>query len=431
MNAIDSFLLGLLIFAESNGAVLAALPNCEFSAPVKVECQAAQFGAQLSRSATSNLVVDSSGTVRLVWWTGPEATSPTNPSAVYHASWTKSKGWSNQLLVAGSPETFSGRHPSIAAVDGGNVWVAWHDHRNCSPSASYIDNVEIYASKISGDGNIVEDSIRVTQTSAEHKGDNGYCPKLVSADDGQVRLAWYDFNGNYGISDEYFGLLAPSMNLSTSRLSDSSTHMANAYTVCDLSHGAGRSALVWVAGLGWMQDLMYMEIDDSGQRRPPVILAPDDVSFFDPPCIRISSVNGETVVLWPSQEFEESQLKTRRKPFGSSDFGVVADIDAQPGRTQRYVDAEFDLSGNLHIVWCDNRNGKSDIWYQVRKFDSSEILASKCLTQSTSQIWGRPTLCLDHDGIPYVVAETTGSGLWFIPPAPKAAIFDWQNYGER
>ena len=179
------------------------LPALSFAAPEQLTCSGALSNAQLSRSATSNLTFDRNGALHLVWWTGTEYATPSEQSAVYHARWTAGDGWSEGDKIAGAPETFGARHPSMALLSDDSLCIVWHDHRHCTEQANYIDNIEIYRSLIIADGVKLINQERLTQTTAEHKGDNGYCPKLVLGTDGKLWCQWYDFNGNYNISDEY------------------------------------------------------------------------------------------------------------------------------------------------------------------------------------------------------------------------------------
>ena len=175
---------------------------------------------------------------------------------------------------------------------------------------------------------------------------------------------------------------------------------------------------------GWMTDLMFMEVTPDGAVSRTSVVASSDVSYYDPACVRVSPTTGMSVVLWPSQEQEASQIRVACKPTASEAF-TVSTLDAREGVTQRRVDAEFDSAGRLHIVWADDRNGDSQIWYVCMNCETGEKSQPLCI--SGDGAWVAATLALDEVGLPYIVAQTENDSLSLIAPE-KAGVSDWVAY---
>jgi len=407
-----------------------SLPRVSFRPPEALSVSASQSNAHLSASAVSNTVFDTSGCLHLTWWSGAETVTPATPSSVYHCAWSREKGWSDEHLIAGFPATLGARQPSLSALDGGRVWIAWHDHRHCTASGNYIDNTELYGTVTDVDGVKIIDQRRLTQTVAEHKGDNAYCPKVLFRAPDTVYINWYDFHYNGWVSDIFLAKvnannpLTP-LDMASARLTNATTHAGKAYVQCDFSLMAdGGVACVWGTGTTWMTDLMFMEVTPSGVVSRTSVVASSDVSYYDPACIRVSPTTGMSVVLWPSQEQEASQMRVACKPTASETF-TMSTLDAREGVTQRRVDAEFDSAGRLHIVWADDRNGDSQIWYVCMNCETGEKSQPLCV--SGDGAWVAAKLALDEVGLPYIVAQTENDSLSLIAPE-KAGVSDWFAY---
>ncbi len=412
----------------------------EFSSPAKITDGTRKY--QMSRTADAVMAVDSKGTLHVTYWAGGISTTPGTPSYVYYRNWKPTQGWSLQEAIDDSSYStyhVGGRHPSLALTADESVCVVWHDQRHCTPMGSWINNTEIYGDLCPQGGSFSSTDTRLTITTTNHYGDNGYTPKIALGPDGRLSLVWYDFHYNYDVSDIFLttsnttGVFTPLEDLSSARVTNNSDRGgAPAFTVPDLTvDSTGTRHLVWVGGSGIGMDLYYAAIPSGTNTCTPIRLATAVTDFYDPPHITTGS-NGDVWVMYGDdtvQEVEEITLLRKRTGQDSFDspFSFPSDSTRQYG-----VDGVADSQGHLHLVWVDERD-ETQVRYGIYDPDTKSITGETVLTD-TGGYWMRPSIERDANGNLYVLWEedisVSAGEIWFATnwEEEPTSVEGWREY---
>ncbi len=136
---------------------------------------------------------DCYGNFYITYWKGKGNYSPSNPCSIIVC-----KIFPDNKIKRYEFSNNTSRYP-VLLIKSNNLFLAWHDYRNCTQEGNYMDNTEIYINKsdIEDFPSFSEDT-RITYSNAQNNGDNGYLPCLFLYDN-EVGLCWYDFykDGNH------------------------------------------------------------------------------------------------------------------------------------------------------------------------------------------------------------------------------------------
>lgn len=415
----------------------------DFSVPQKITDGARKY--QIARLSNGIAAFDTSGTLHATYWSGEESlpTSPDNPAYVYYRAWSSETGWSAQTGIDDSfngDGHIGGRHPALAVAPNGTVWVAWHDHRDCTPG-NWMDNTEIYADFKPRGGAFTSSDIRLTNTppTPGFRGDNGFCPKPVAGSDGRARVVWYDFHFSAGgdtflnVSDIFLktsdtaGVFNPAETMADMRLTDFADRgglepSTPPYTMPDAAlDTSGTLHLIWVAGTGDASPLYYAPIPESGAAPAEIVLASNVRAYYDPPHIA-AAVNGDVWIAYAEATGYE-KVRIRRRVAGANDFETAVTIADNPAVRQYQPDLEADAAGNAHVVWVRRRSTSDrDVVYAVYDPAAGEVGEEIVLSPYAGK-WDRPTLALRADGAVAVFFEENVSfyegDLWFTALEPE------------
>lgn len=412
----------------------------EFSPPVKITDGTRKY--QMSRTADAVMAIDSAGILHVTYWAGGLATTPGTPSYIFYRSWEGGHGWSDQQAIDDSIYAtyhVGGRHPSLALTAEESVWVVWHDHRHCAPIGNWINNTEIYGDLCPKGGSFSATDIRLTNTTADHYGDNSYTPKIVSGPDGRMNLVWYDYHYDFGVPDIFLttsdaqGIFTPLHDLASARVTQLTERGGSPpFTVPDIAiDPEGTRHLVWAGGTGAGVDLYYTAIPAGTSTGTPIQLAEAATDFFDPPHITTGS-NGDVWIFYGDDTvMDEEEITIYLKPVGKTTFETPFTFPLDPSR-QYGVDGVADPSGRLHLVWVDEREG-TQVRYGIYDPNTNGLTGERILTDSDSY-WVRPSIELDTKGNLYVLWEedlSVSSGeVWFSTTRdPDATAIDsWWEF---
>jgi len=401
---------------------------------------------QLSRNPNSAMAFDSIGTLHITYWSGFFATSPTEPAYVYYQSWTEADGWSTQEFIDDSYyddgsglEKFGGRHPTIAVAPDDSVWVAWHDHRHCNPDppGNGIDNIEIYADHKPFGGSFSSTDLRLTTTNAGHLGDNGYTARVAVAPTGRVSVLWYDFSFDGGVSDIFvkhsdnvgnFNLVETLDDMRLTNLNDRTPGLA--YSIPDVTvDSTGQMLAIWTSGFGGAAPVYFTPVPNPQAIVSETTIVTGTGAYFDPAKIT-TAPNGDVWVFYTRRAGTEQDIMAMKRPFGSSSFESPITLHNTLGVIEQAVDAEVDSSGNLHVVWIDERSGRH-IYYGV--FDPAVPGFTDELQVTTSpDTYRRVTIQLGDSDRPHILYDvehsSTSGDVWFVAPQEPAAATQWNQY---
>ncbi len=436
------------------GAVPRANADEGFSEAVKISEGDENY--YLSRISNGHLAADSSGTLHVCYGSGSESdTTPDAPAYVLYRNWTVTDGWSHEVsiddsnvLEAGADEGrhVGGRHPSMALDGSGNLWVVWQDHRHCTANENYVDNVEIYGDFRPAGGDFSSSDVRLSNSQASHKGDNGYIPRVAVDAMGKVSVCWVDFNANGNIADIYMktsdahGLFDPNETMAEMRLTDFAGDGGAEYavTVVDMAvTSKGTRHLVWGHGVFSDMDLYYVQTAPGAGSITGESIKAGGTDYQDPP--HIAPGRGDD--LWIAYADESRGVLQERvvllhREAGKGSFDAPIEMASSSGR-QTMPDLEVDEAGRVHVAWVDERSGAAEVYYAV--FDPEKGRWENERTLSTEAgSWARPCLTVDGGGDVYVLFEKKDSAfepkgeIWFTTTARdgRAGVGEWMVYLE-
>ncbi len=399
---------------------------------------------RMSRCSNGQMAIDSDGTLHATYWSGGLSTLPSSPSFIYYRNWKINEGWSNQISIDDSTAEGShlgGRHPSLALDSRGTVWIAWHDHRNSTSAANWIDNLEIYVDSKPKGGSFSGSDLRMTNTNNSHLGDNGFTPKIASHPDGRVSIAWYDFGLDGDIADIFLktsdtlGLFDLGETLPAMRITDKDDRGGVvSYTVPDLAiDSVGNHHLCWVSGLGAAADLYYAEAIVGGTLVNEVLLQPGATDFFDPPHIATSD-NGDIWIAYGDEALNgigNEDIVVLRRRAGQLNFDPATPLLTDSAR-EYGPDIEIDSNGFVHLVWIDERMG-THVYHGIFEPEDLTLIMEERLTE-TDGSWERPSIAIDDENQVYVLWEEeisfNSGAIWFSTNAAEATsgVSHWSRY---
>ena len=361
--------------------VAVAAPGADgpaFSAPRNVtadlrgQTDLSEAGFRMSRNPDSQMVQGPDGRLHLVFWSGPGASDRDRPSRVLYRTWSAASGPGPAIRIdrpdvgRGEPDV-GGRHPSLLLAHDGAIWVAWHDHRHCSAGGNWIDNVEIYLDRTGPDGGFAGNNLRLTHTAADHRGDNGFAPKLLQRRSGAIAVAWYDFHYNdigeifYRESDAA-GRFADDETMADWRLTPATQwggQAEEAFSFPDLvADSVDVVHLVWTrSNFSFTGDLYYGHLTEPGALEETSLLRPGESNYWYPPRLFAPPSGNAVWVAWTTPAFGATNIHLARRDAGADGaWSAPVTID-QPG-AQQSVCAAMDSAGAIHLTWVDN-----GIWY--------------------------------------------------------------------
>ena len=150
----------------------------------KIASSGATLGLTGFSGNHSSIVVDSSGNPAVTWFSG-------NPSKVMFSRRSSQGGWREPISV--TTVSFNSRYPSLSISPDGDYHLAWHDYRH-----GQINNLEIYYNRSDDKGLTWPNETRLTISNDQNttNGDNGYIP-LIRTDSNSIQhIVWYDYHWN-------------------------------------------------------------------------------------------------------------------------------------------------------------------------------------------------------------------------------------------
>lgn len=269
---------------------------------------------QLTRSTETSIAMDSANTVHLVYFLQDESTSvPDNQI------------WYQQIGDAILPPERvdsgplgGGRHPSMVLDISENPFVVWQDYRHSTEENRWIDNLEIYADRRTN-GMFRENDIRITESQADHIGDNGFVPQAHASDDGSLSVVWYDFHRTGTASELYFrqsdefGDFGEENTVSNFLLLEASNPDTGTYWMPTLTSIGNELLLLWgfrpgFAGFFQLQDMRVTRLGTT----EPQIVAENAGSFLDPPRLASNGM-GAIAMVYTTPEGSATQIYIRMR----------------------------------------------------------------------------------------------------------------------
>lgn len=419
---------------------------------------------RMSRNAGNQMAFDSSGTLHLTYWSGYFATNPQSPAAVYYQSWTEKNGWTEQDIVDDSTVTdgsdydgwrMGGRHPNLAIDGDDKVWITWHDHRHCGigPPCNGINNIEIYCDTKPAGGSFSREDVRLSNTNADHYGDNGYCPRIQAAPDGRMSVLWYDFHVDGWISDIFMAtsddsgvfdtsepILSQRVTIADERHPVPPQTLKPAFNMPDLVFTPeGQGYAIWSQdfggsiGTGGAAPIFFAEIPAQPEQVTYTTITPNNDGYWYPPKIKLAP-GGDLWVIYTTIDDANRQVALTRRRKGQTQFESPITL-TKTDRNQN-ADMSIDRWGRLHVVW-EQSSGyqRSQIHYGLFSEDGQSMIRAQIVTPASGP-WAAPCIALDDRDRPHIVfcrgnTDTVGArgDIMFVrAEADDTAAGDWPFY---
>lgn len=273
--------------------------------------------------------------VHAVWYDGRDG----NSEIYYKRSPDGGTSWGPDTRLSDFPD--ESLHPSIA-VTGSNVHVVWHDYRE--------GNWEIYY-KRSTDGGISWGSdFQLTYN------DSVSSMTSVAVFGSIVHVVWLDHRDGNG---EIYYKRSPDGGVSwgtDTRLSDfpSESHKPSVAVSDSNVH------VVWHDHRNGYYEIYYKRSTDGGMtwEMDSRLSYTSSSSLYPSVGVSISNVH----VIWIDYRHGNIEIYYRRSPDGGISWGAetrLTDNPADRGLSSIAVSGSF-----IHVVWKDNRDGNSEIYYK-------------------------------------------------------------------
>lgn len=424
-----------------------------FSPPESVTASDNGAKYRLSQSAQCNLAVSPSGAVNLIYWEGLETTALASPNRIWFREWTGDEGWGNRVRVDQSTLTsgdeIGGRHPAFAINEDGDLFAVWHDHRHCSSSGGYINNLEIYGDFSPAGGSFSSTDTRLTETSNGTNGDNGYVPRPFVMPDGRWGVVWYDYDfGDAEIClrlSQSDGSFDASETIEDFRLTDSDDwadeNAGDFVMPSAASDGDGLIHIVWGTRVAVTMsvtldpDLYYgvWNPETSDWTEAPGRLGSNCAGYADPASIIYDDATGTVWLVYTDHEtYGNDEIMLLRRPAGADDFEDPIRITSDSAR-QYAPSIASGADGTLHCVYLNGTTTSAAVEYVKIAAEGVEVPDALELSDENGA-WRHPAIAVGADGGIYAAWEqytgTTTGAIWFThyEPDNENAVAHWESY---
>ncbi|MBK6912341.1 MAG: hypothetical protein IPH11_01145 [Ignavibacteriales bacterium] len=255
--------------------------------------------------------------------------------------------------------------PSISMDGSGNFVIVWIDFRN------YYDyDSDFYYQRYNSNGEaqgintkaIIDDAGSARQ----------YDPTIAMEGSGNFVIAWQDYrNGNSDIYYQRYNSSGTAQGVNTKANDD--VVSAYQFSPSISMDGSDNFVIAWQDYRNGNSDIYYQRYNSSGTAQGVNTKANDDVvsAYQWSPSISMDS-SGNFVIVWEDYRNGDydSDIYYQRYNSSGTAQGVNTKANDDAGSAYQYSPSiSMDGSGNFVIVWIDDRNVNSDIYYQ--RYNSS------------------------------------------------------------
>jgi hypothetical protein len=371
------------------------------------------------------------------------------PSALGDAQ----KSFSDDVLVSGEdPDRLDQRNPAMAIAPDGNISVVWEEYEvHGSPSICFA---------MSSDGGATFSENMVVNDSEHDQAE----PKIAVNSTGAIFVTWAEAGPDgpdimFTMSNDSGNSFQPAIEVSTS--SEGQLHP-------DIAASGEMVYIAWVEYNGTDLDIMFARSMDGGVSFLPAFRADDctttaiqnfpsvtahadlvflawhdsrDDALLDiygawsnnsgesfSPNLKVSDSqtgyrqsqpdaafhpSGEVTVVW--QDDREGDLDIRASCSSDGDFPPSVRVDdASPGSDQSYPSVAVDSLGNVSVVFRDERTGDPHISWALSRDGGSSFSSSVRVDDEGSAYQGAPDVAIGANDTPMVVFEDHRGENWDI-----------------
>jgi len=255
-------------------------------------------------------------------------------------------------------------YPAIAVDGGGNFVVVWKDE------GDGMNPHGIYAQRYTSSGAKQSANFRVNDDSGfSYK----FCPAIAVDAGGNFMVAWVDSRkGNYKNCDIYAQRynssgIAQGINFQVNDISGSVDFLSGPSVSLD---SGGNFLVVWHDYRNGDPDIYAQRYSSNGAKQDANFRVNDDSgSCFQLHPAVSGDISGNVLVVWEDERNLDSDIYAQRYTSSGAKQGANFRVnDDSSSSWQWYPAIAADPSGNFVVVWEDYRNGDPDIYAQL--FDS-------------------------------------------------------------
>jgi hypothetical protein len=350
-------------------SALAALVFGAFAAGLSAQPSGWSADSRITNDASFSgfprAAVDSSGNIHVVW----QDTRDGNAEIYYR----KLSGSGNPLTpdLRLTTDAALSWFPSVAIDATGSVHVGWTDERD--------SNAEVYYEKLTNAGVTVVNDQRIT-IDPTPAGAPSVAPSIAVDPSGSVHLAWGD--GRDGNAEIYYRKLSNSgvpLSSDTRLTVDPAVSWQPAIAV-DLG---GFVHIVWMDSRTGNGEIFYKRLDNNG-----AALAPDTQQSLDAADSAFPRISSDALgllhLVWVDQRNGNADIYYRKLDPAGAPLTLELFVTSDPG-TSWFPDVAGDASGRAQILWCDDRDGNFEIYYQKLKGLGATVIDDTRLTQAMGE----------------------------------------------
>ncbi len=256
---------------------------------------------------------------------------------------------------------------SIAVGTDGTIYVAWRDYRNQILDAQgHPTNADIYVSTSTNGGLAFSPNVKANDDTGT--ADQNH-PTIAVDSGGKIYLAWTDQRNRNTTNpaDIYFATgtgTGAGLMFNTNILINDDTVSANQHDPSLRIGPNGEVLIMWVDHRnGGVGNIYFSESTDGGVTFSPNIeVSEPNTGGQDVPSLAVNA-SGLIVVTWqnstpqPDGSVLINILATTSTDGGASFHSSVIVNDDTNGAKQRQSNVAIDDSGQVYVIWTDERNG--------------------------------------------------------------------------
>ena len=424
----------LLYSIRFSGFLFASVGTADIPFDPAATVTSSSENVEFSRIPHGQIAADSQGRIHLVY----SIMDATASSPIYHVMYRRMEnGVFSPPIRVDRGEIGGGRHPSLALDAKDTLHVVWHDYRNCTAAGHGVDNIEIYYSRKAIDGDFLASDIRLTQTQADHKADNGYLPRIYAAPDGRLHVAWYDFNRD-GIHAEIFlkssdplGVFDFQPGIDSERIAglEEGGEFASFWTPNLAPDGEGNLYVQWGFSQGYTGSYQIQARTVSANRSLGAIetLAGEGGTFYDPPRLAYDG-QGNLGLAYEIPSDGMSRVVIQYRPKGGTWESPIVVNSGETDAVQ--PDMAFDSQGQVYVVWQENTGNHGTIVLALVD-PASRTVKFRQRISGEEEDARTPTLALDsRDRVHFIWCDFREDGSGFIRYMRETGtgIMNWKRY---
>jgi hypothetical protein len=324
-------------------------------------------------SAVPQIAVDSIPIIHLVW---PDYT-PGNPEIFYRRSKDKGSTWTTKQRLTWTSE--GALYAVITADSSGPIYMVW----GSAPS----DNSDLYFKTSTDAGGTWSSGQRFTWTSGY-----SYAPAIaVDSPDG-LQVVWQDDTpGNSEIYTKKTSDAGATWSTNQRLTWNSGDSRLPDIAVDSLGH----IHVVWYDDTPGNDEIYYKRSTDGGATWSTSRNLSLAVGACREPAVAIDP-SGDIHLVWHSVTPGDWEIYYKRSTDGGATWSANQRITWSPGHSYA-PSISSDTSGNLHIVWYDDKPGNYEVYY-ITSMDGGETWSASqrlCWTSGRSEY---PIIAADASG---------------------------------